>query len=127
LVRILAKAETALDNITTTVQNANQLFGDPQMRANLVKMINDLPNTLAQLNKAMASIQETFATADRNLRNLEGLTRPLGQRGEQLVTNIEQATQGISGLVADLGAFAQALTNSNGTLGKLINDPQLYL
>jgi phospholipid/cholesterol/gamma-HCH transport system substrate-binding protein len=126
IVRIVGKAEIAIDNISSTVKNANDLIGDPVLRQNIFKAANDLPQVLAQMNEAISTVHQTFDTADRNLRNIEGLTKPLGERGPQLVANIEQATQNVGAMVEDLQRFVDAFNNSQGTLGKLINDPKLH-
>ncbi len=126
LVRIVGKAEVALDNISAAANGANNLIGDPVLRQNVLKISTDLPQTLAQMNKVMASMQDAFATVDRNMRNVEGLTKPLGERGSQLITNIEQATQNINRMILDLNSLTNAIRNSDGSLGRLINDPKLY-
>ena len=81
LIRIVGKAETTLDTITATANSANSLIGDPMLRQNVLKVAADLPKTLAEMNNALATMRQTFDTADRNLRNVEGLTRPLGDSG----------------------------------------------
>lgn len=126
LVRIVNKAETALDQINAAASSANDLIGNPQLRDNVMKVSTELPQVLERLNQAVSSMRQTFESADRNLRNVEGLTKPLGERGSQLIGNIEVATENINRLVDQLNTFATALNTSNGTLGQLINDPKLY-
>ena len=126
LVRIVGKAETALDNISTAANSANSLIGDPMLRENVLKVAADLPETLTKMHKVMSSMQVAFETVDRNMRNVEGLTKPLGERGGQLIANIEQATQNINRMIQDLTSLTNAIRDSDGTLGRLINDPKLY-
>ena len=42
------------------------------------------------------------------------------------MANIEQATQNLNRLIENLNGLSKAFTASNGTLGRLINDPKLY-
>jgi phospholipid/cholesterol/gamma-HCH transport system substrate-binding protein len=126
LIRIVGKTEIALDNITAAAGNANSLLGDPALQQNIRKVAQDLPQTIAQVNTAIDTMRQTFETADRNLRNFEGLTKPLGERGTQLVANIEQATQKINRVAENLSDLTQAINSSDGTLNQLINNRQLY-
>jgi phospholipid/cholesterol/gamma-HCH transport system substrate-binding protein len=71
-------------------------------------------------------IGTTIDTADRNLRNLEGLTRPLGERGEGMVASIDKTIGRLDEVISQAVAFTRALNESQGTLGKLVRDPQVY-
>jgi phospholipid/cholesterol/gamma-HCH transport system substrate-binding protein len=126
LVRIVNKAELALDSIHETAKNANQLLGDPMVRDNILKTAADLPKVLESMTQALDSLQDTFMAANRNFSNLEGLTKPLGARGPQLVSSLEQAVGNINVLSRDLRMFSTMINNNQGTLGQLINDPALY-
>ncbi|HEX4149560.1 MAG TPA: MlaD family protein [Pirellulales bacterium] len=125
-VRVVNKAELALDSIHETVQNANLLVGDPALRNNIFATAAELPRTIGRMNDALVRMQDTFESADRNFRNVEGLTKPLGERGPQLVANLETAASGINQLVRDVNLFTRALNSPEGTVGRLINDDELY-
>jgi phospholipid/cholesterol/gamma-HCH transport system substrate-binding protein len=64
---------------------------------------------------------------DSNLRNLEGLTGPLGQRGEAIVSNVDSSVARLSELLAQMEQFSRSLNSREGTLGQLINNPDVYL
>jgi phospholipid/cholesterol/gamma-HCH transport system substrate-binding protein len=57
---------------------------------------------------------------------VEGFTRPLGERGPALIGNLEKGTRNLNALVSDLTIFTDKLNSSEGTIGMLMNDPQLY-
>lgn len=125
-VRVVNKAEITLDELHETVSNANKLVGDPALRNNILSAAAEIPHTITHLNDTINQMQSTFQSADRNLRNFEGLSKPLGERGPQLVQNIETATANINKLVRDVNTFTTALNSPEGTIGQLINDDQLY-
>lgn len=125
-VRILSKAEQAIDQIRLTGANLDKIVGDPQLQANLRKSLDQMPIVLSDLNQAVTSIRTTVDSADRNLRNLEGLTKPLGDRGPQLVANVESATAQLEVVLEKLTVFGDNLSSPDGTLGRLINNPELY-
>ena len=50
----------------------------------------------------------------------------LGERGEEFVNRIDRATSKLDVLLDDLSGFTRGLSGSQGTLGQLVNDPELY-
>jgi len=123
---MVQKTEAALDSFSAAMANINDVMGDPQARANLKQTLNALPDVIADLRNTVQGIGETVDTADRNLRNLEGLTKPLGERGEGMVAAIDKTIGRLDETLQQASMFAKALNESQGTLGKLVRDPQVY-
>jgi phospholipid/cholesterol/gamma-HCH transport system substrate-binding protein len=65
--------------------------------------------------------------ATTNLSNLENFTKPLGERGPQLVDNLDGSLANINELLEQLVTFSDNLNSREGSLGRLMNDPALYL
>jgi len=126
IARMVNKTETAIDGFNTAVGNANDLLGDEKMKANIRKIVDDLPKATADLNESMSVLRQTLDAANRNLANVEGFTKPLGERGPAIMNHIDEAAQTLNRVLADTRAFSQALSSQNGSLGKLINDKELY-
>ncbi|MEI6635915.1 MAG: MlaD family protein [Planctomycetota bacterium] len=120
------KTDTALDAFNLAMANINDVMGDPQARANLKQTLNSLPDVINDLRTTVQGIGETVDTADRNLRNLEGLTKPLGERGEGMVAQIDVTIGRLDETLQQASMFTKALNESQGTLGKLVRDPQVY-
>lgn len=128
-----AKAENALDNFNTFMTNANGLVGDQEMQAKLKSSLNSLPEvvdqaklTLTDAQMTLAEFREASQHASKNLENLEGLTEPLGRDGEALVADFRSTMTRVNELSIQLEQFSRSLNNSEGTVGRLINDPELY-
>lgn len=124
--RIISKAEETLDTIRRVSENVDGILGDPELQQDLRKAIADFPIVLDDAREAMEGIKGTIQRAEQNLENLEGLTEPLGQQGEQIVSRINSALARVDGLAADLSEFTRALNTSEGSLGQLLNNPDLY-
>lgn len=124
--RILAKSEVALDSFSRTMGTFDELLGDEQLRENLRQSLNDLPELLAETRQAMVGVQRAAALADENLNNLRGFTAPLGERGPAMVQRIESGVTNLDELLEQLSVFSQAMNNPDGSLGQLINNPDLY-
>ena len=124
--KMVRKTETALDNFSIAMNNINDVMGDPKSREKIKAAIEALPQVLADLRTTVQGIGTTVDTADRNLRNLEGLTKPLGERGEQMVAQVDRTISRLDETLQQAALFTKALNESQGTLGKLVRDPQVY-
>ena len=124
--RVIGKAEQTLDSLQTTVMGVESWLSDEQLRDDLKQSLSELPETLRGARDALDGIQRTVAAADRNLTNLEGFTRPLGERGEVLVANLDRSVGRIDDVMDELLRFTRALNSSEGSLSRFINDPDLY-
>jgi phospholipid/cholesterol/gamma-HCH transport system substrate-binding protein len=72
------------------------------------------------------SVQQPIAAIDRNLKNLEGLTEPLGRNGQQVSNAIIDGLSGLSKIVEELTVLTESLNSREGTIGRLIHDPAVY-
>lgn len=124
--RIVSKAETSLDTINTLVSGMNELVDDPQRKERLKQAIDDLPVLLSDMHNAVDGFKVTIDSADRNLKNLEGFTRPLGERGDELIAKVDRGFERLDVLLAEFAELGKALNNPNGSLGQLLNKPDLY-
>ncbi|MFM7107764.1 MAG: MlaD family protein [Planctomycetaceae bacterium] len=124
--RLVQKTEAALDSFNTAMGNVNDVLGDPAARDKVKAALDDLPAVMAELRKTVKGIGATVDTADRNLRNLEGLTRPLGERGAGMVAQVDRTLGRLDETLQQAALFTRTLNESQGTLGRLVRDPKVY-
>jgi phospholipid/cholesterol/gamma-HCH transport system substrate-binding protein len=124
--RLMNKTERSLDLLAKTMTNIDSIIGDPETNARMRQSISDLPGTLKELRDVLTSVQRTSSRAERNLENLEGFTKPLGQRGESLITSADQSVHRLDELLAQMQQFSRQLNSREGSLGQLMYNPQLY-
>jgi phospholipid/cholesterol/gamma-HCH transport system substrate-binding protein len=124
--RMIRKTESALDSFSATMKNIDDVVGDANSREDIKDTIAALPEVVAELRKTVQGIATTVDAADRNLRNLEGLTRPLGERGGEMVGQIDRTIGRLDQTLEQAALFTRALNQSEGTLGKLVRDPKVY-
>jgi phospholipid/cholesterol/gamma-HCH transport system substrate-binding protein len=124
--RTLQKTEDAMERFELAMAAVQGVAGDEELQVRLKKALEDLPKLLADSHEMVSSMRQMADRADRNLMNLEGLTRPLGERGEALVMNIEQSTKSLEQMLSQLALLSKRLENPEGTIGQLINNPELY-
>jgi phospholipid/cholesterol/gamma-HCH transport system substrate-binding protein len=134
LPRLVQKTERALDQFTIAMTNINSLVGDQRTRQDMIDALKQFPNLVRDANVAMGKANAAFDSmklaSDRaalNLDNLTNFTKPLGERGPQLVDNLDGSLANINQLLEQLVTFTDNLNSREGSLGRLLNDPALYL
>ena len=133
LPRLTQKAERALDQFSRAMDSINDVFGDEELRSGLKQSLTDMPlfmrearDTLRKADEAFDGFKSVSDRASRNLDNLENFTRPLGERGPQLVDNLDGSLANINELLEQLVTFSDRLNSREGTLGALMSDDRLY-
>jgi ABC-type transporter Mla subunit MlaD len=96
------------------------------LRQRIRQGLYELPDAVREAHIAMSELRVVLASAERNFQNLEGFTEPLGQRGEQIADSLIRATEGMDRMFEDFSQLSEALNNREGTLGRLLHDPQAY-
>jgi phospholipid/cholesterol/gamma-HCH transport system substrate-binding protein len=97
-----------------------------QLRQRIRQGLNELPDAIHEFRLTMSESRTVLQSAEKNLKNLEAFTEPLGQKGADFAETILRAVDGLDQIIRDLGDVARALNNRDGTLGKLIHDPMVY-
>ncbi len=98
----------------------------PQMRQRLREGLNEIPDTVHEMHAAMRDFRIVLQSAEKNLKNLEGFTEALGQKGGDIAGALLKAVSGLDQLVTDFSTLTQALNNRQGTIGKLLYDDKVY-
>jgi phospholipid/cholesterol/gamma-HCH transport system substrate-binding protein len=132
--RLMDKTEKALDGLQQASQILQKVLGDEQLTDQLRDGLRELPafvqearQTMTAARTTMEDFQRVSGKAEANLDNLEQLTRPLGQRGEQLVRNVEESTENLNRMLVQFTEFSERLNSGEGTLGRLVRDDEVYL
>lgn len=124
--RIVERAEASLKSIQTAADSVGEVLGDPQLKSALKTALADLPEATTEMREAIAGMKHTLSLADRNLENIEGFTKPLGDKGPAMVQKIDRSLGQVEKLMTRLTDFTETLNSSEGTIGKLMTDPELY-
>jgi phospholipid/cholesterol/gamma-HCH transport system substrate-binding protein len=130
------KAQTALDGFNRIFENLNDVVGDQQLKDEFRRAITNLPaifdevrSTITDTRRTVNSFQEVAAKTSTNLDNIEAFTTSLKAEGPEILTQINASLKNVEGLVTQIQGFGktlQKLQTTEGTLGRLINDPEIY-
>jgi phospholipid/cholesterol/gamma-HCH transport system substrate-binding protein len=133
LPRLMQKTELALDKFRVTLDSFDELLGDDELRNKLKQGLADFPATLEEMRltmsrarESMDGFQELQIKAGRNLDNLERFSKPLGDRGEQLASNMNDILKNLNDMTTEVATLASSIRDSNGSLARLIRDDELY-
>jgi phospholipid/cholesterol/gamma-HCH transport system substrate-binding protein len=124
--KIIANTEATLTSFQKVLDNIDDVIGNPEVRENLRRSVEELPQLLSDTRGAMNIVRTTVESVDRNLRNLEGFTAPLGERGAEIVDGVDRTMKRLDELITELSDFGKKLNSGEGSLGKIMRDPELY-
>ncbi len=116
------------------------LVGDPQLKENFDATLRELPQVLQDARSTLDTAQETFESFNRvgsaaertvdsfarSANNIEQFTEPLGERGEEMVTQVMQTLTRLDGALSQVESFGLTLNNNEGTVKRLLEDDEIY-
>ena len=124
--KMLKNFNQTLGSFSETIGNLGKLFGDEDNRKKLQKGLAQVPDLITEGRESIAHIERVTSQAETNLKNLEGFTKPLGQRGDQIARQIDSSLAQLNTVLSQLAEFSKKVNNNQGTLGELVHNPELY-
>lgn len=133
----LSKIRNSLDSLNRVFGNINTLF-DAGAKKNLQQTIANLNTATHSMNKLLDPETSALAATLKNVSSITGNLKNNNDSITAIVNNTKQFTDGLSKLnlqqtmdtlqsaVAMLKSTIKKMSSSEGTLGALINDRQLY-
>ncbi len=126
LERLFNSTETAMTRFSSVMGNVDDILGDEEFKSQLKKGLSLMPSVMADAREMLKVLQVVLNSADENLKNIQGLTGPLGERGPEIVDSLQATVDNLSELLGEGALLAKNINRGEGTLGKLIHDDQLY-
>jgi phospholipid/cholesterol/gamma-HCH transport system substrate-binding protein len=126
ITKVIGQADETLKVLQQALANSNDILGDAKVRQQIKDSVAQMPEVLKDTRQTVELMGETIGSLQKNLNNLEGLTKPLGQRGESLVVRIDQSTVKLDRLMDEMLRFSRDLNDPQGSIGQIVHDPELY-
>ncbi|MGO9115464.1 MAG: MlaD family protein, partial [Thermoguttaceae bacterium] len=98
ITRMIAEADETMKLLQKALIASNDILGDPKLREQIKQTISEMPAVLKETRGAVEQIGGTFASLERNMQNIEGLTKPLGERGPSLVEEFDTSMKKLNHL-----------------------------
>jgi phospholipid/cholesterol/gamma-HCH transport system substrate-binding protein len=123
---VIIQADKTLVSIQKAADMANEMIDDPKLREQFKETFAAMPQMMKDTHVTIKRMGTTMDIVDKNLRNLEGFTQPLGEKGSEVIERLDQGAKKLDILMGEMVKFGKALNNQEGTLGQLVNNPELY-
>jgi phospholipid/cholesterol/gamma-HCH transport system substrate-binding protein len=131
---ILKNVRDVSDTLPTTARNIRSASDEaPAIAKNLREASERFPSisknadeTLREAPATIKNFNESLGRADDVIRNLQKATRPLGDHGDRIVTNLDQSLDKLNRSLSDVSDLVRVIGQSDGTLKRIISDPALY-
>ena len=133
LQKLSKKAEETMKNVDDTLNAFETILSDPKLQAaisataeRLPELIKEAEGVMTQTKKTIASFEGVGKAAEETMKNVSDFTKPLGEKGDKIVTDALRTMNNLDALLADIRQVTSKVNNSQGTIQKLLEDDQLY-
>ena len=124
--RPMENVSTMVMRLDRTVKNLQDILGDKNLKGQIRTIVQNIADSSAQL-------KSTLATIDSTMKNANGTITQFGSAATQASTTLDATHQQIV-RIADklvetldqLQKTTRAVSEGDGTTGRLIRDPRLY-
>lgn len=134
-----ATFERTLHQLGDLTQRANNLLNDENQRNvttalknfqsashRFESIANNTDELLKDGRKTVERFQQSLNQADMVLANINQATRPLAERGERVLRNLDVAFEQIARTAVGLGEFIGPIGRGEGSMQKFFSDPSIY-
>lgn len=130
LTPLFRKFESAVTDADSVLMNVNDVL-DTKTKADLRNAINGLSNLMVSLNTSATSLNAVLdankGTLHSSLNNFDALTSNFAKLSDTLNNaGLGQTLASLQSTVANLDKILMKMQEGDGTLGKLMNDKELY-
>jgi len=144
LTPVVDQVKATLQTLDSVMKNLNSIF-DPAAKNNMQGILSDFNRISGSLVVSAASLQslmnEQSGTLSKSMTNLSSFTKNLAANNEKItatMANIETSTRNLSqadidgtvnqlrGTVERLNTAVAKMDSKDGSIGRLLNDSQLY-
>ncbi|MCU0702748.1 MAG: MlaD family protein [Fimbriiglobus sp.] len=117
----------AATNIKTTFATAKGLVDDARKSLGEIdKAVKAGGEALQGAGPVVKSFTDRLDQVKRVLENADRAIKPIADNAEPVLKNVAKAADELAGTVSEARGILKLLQQSDGTFGKVLNDPQLY-
>ncbi|HMP07695.1 MAG TPA: MlaD family protein [Lacipirellulaceae bacterium] len=126
ITRLVESTEQAMAQFAEVARNVNDVVQDPEFKQQLKSGLAQIPSVMSDARAILEALESAVTSADQNLKNLQGLTGPLGDRGVAIVDALENSVRNLEELLAQVALLTRNLNGSEGTFGLLLRERESY-
>lgn len=130
--KLVIDLQKTISNLKTTTESLNSLLLSSS--GSFSKMMNDLQSITGNIKSSNKEISELISNANGIVRQvsdanvgttIEGLNKTLTETQSTMIS-LQNTLTKANGVMVNLGDVTDKINSGQGTLGRLINDEQLY-
>ena len=134
-----AKITDTVDRVTQAANLVVNLLSDDNQKnfnetlkymnstsRNLDNLTRDFDDFVKEARNSAKQLDETIKLTDQVLANLNKATKPIADRSEVLMKNLEDLTDGLNKTLYDTRETLKVINEGDGTIKRLLTDPSLY-
>jgi phospholipid/cholesterol/gamma-HCH transport system substrate-binding protein len=122
--------QTALHNLDTLILNLNKVAGDSMNQRHVSDLLTDASGVAHQSNEWLSENHErltgTLTQLEDAVTSMNALIHSTEARLQSTMNGVDSTASQISSLTSAVRDIVNDANSDKGTLGKLINDPELY-
>jgi phospholipid/cholesterol/gamma-HCH transport system substrate-binding protein len=103
-----------------------EIVSDEELRVRLNEVLERVPKVLEDASNMISGLGRVAEEAEQNMIFLQGLTKPLGEQGDEIVASLQKSLDRLDGVLMELKTFGESLNSSEGTIHQLVSNPDLY-
>jgi ABC-type transporter Mla subunit MlaD len=107
-------------NINETLRNFNATS------KNLDNLSRNFDDFLKEARQSAKQIDETIKITEQVMANLQKATKPIADRSEAVMKNLEELTEGLNKTLYDTRELLKIFSEGDGTLKRLLTDASLF-
>ena len=132
LVKTIDQLNDTLKKVSVTFSDQNQKYVTDLLKNsevasrrfdgiafNVDELLKETRGMVKDLNKSVKNVEDAFA-------DLRKATKPLGDRGEIVMKNLQDGTEQLNKLLSDARQIVLSVGRGDGTIQRLLVDPSLY-
>lgn len=133
------KLVKTLENLNKTLEDLGRVFSDENVRNlnatlknvkgasdNLGSLTKNTDELLTEAQKSIKRINESLQKADTVMNNLQQATKPLAERSDSVMKNLDEGSVQLNKALAELREILRMVGQEDSTVRRLLTDPSLY-
>ena len=127
---ITRKLDTAMTNMSVTVNHINDIVGDDGLKSNIKGAASNFNVASRNLNLMLAETRTSLNSLASKLNNIasnvDNTVTETKPELKETMKDVRTLTARLDTLTINLNSFVVNASDSNGTVGKLINEDDMY-
>jgi phospholipid/cholesterol/gamma-HCH transport system substrate-binding protein len=127
---ITKKLDTAMTNMSVTVNHINSIVGDDALKSNIKGAASNFNDASRNLNLMLAETRNSLNSLASKLNNIalnvDNTVTDTKPELKQTFEDVRTLTTRLDSLTINLNALVMNATDSNSTVGKLLSEDEMY-